>query len=50
MVSTYGISYFTANIIFQANQLLAGILYYGEYALWNGLAEVGWEDKQIHKG
>jgi len=40
MVSTYGISYFTANIIFQANQLLAGILYYGEYALWNGLAEV----------
>ncbi|HIH62449.1 MAG TPA: DUF1211 domain-containing protein [Methanobacteriales archaeon] len=42
MVSTYGISYFTANIIFQANQLLAGILYYvnWEYALWNGLAEV----------
>ncbi|MDI3483557.1 MAG: potassium channel family protein [Methanobacteriaceae archaeon] len=42
MVSTYGISYFTANIIFQANQLLAGILYYinWEYALWNHLADV----------
>ncbi|HHW45233.1 MAG TPA: DUF1211 domain-containing protein [Desulfotomaculum sp.] len=28
MVSEYGASYFTANIIFQINQLLAGTLYY----------------------
>ena len=42
MVSTYGSSYFTANIIFQTNQLLAGMLYYTswKYAFWNGLADV----------
>lgn len=42
MVSSYGSSYFTANIIFQVNLLLVGILSYinWNYALWKGLVDV----------
>ena len=41
IISEYGGSYFTANIIFQVNLLLAGIMYYfnWHYSVWKGLVD-----------
>lgn len=41
IISEYGGSYITANLIFQVNLLLAGIIYYfnWHYSVWKGLTE-----------
>ncbi len=41
IISEYGGTYFTANIIFQLNLLFAGILYYlnWHYSVWKGLVD-----------
>lgn len=49
IISEYGASYFTANIIFQINLFLAGILYYvnWRYAVWKGLVDEKLDKKTI---
>ena len=41
LISEYGGTYFTANVIFQLNLLFAGILYYinWQYSVWKGLVD-----------
>jgi uncharacterized membrane protein len=49
LISEYGGTYFTANVIFQLNLLFAGILYYinWQYSVWKGLVDENLNENTI---